>query len=107
MKFIKDIAIMLFLATLWFVSAYYTTAALFPFWAFQCGLINLIIGLLCIAIINRSPAGSRLLYEGEKENEELGCSKIVVWVLIGAPPTIFFIGTGWWLMRLLGFFGFD
>ncbi len=106
MKLLKETAIILTLATLWFCSAYYATYALFPFWALQCGLISLIVALLGIAIINRSQRGSQILYEGENESEELHGAKLIIWLLIGIPFTFFFLGTLWWLAQLLGLFPF-
>ena len=106
MKLLKDIFIILFVAACWFCSAYYATSALFPFLAFQCGLVSLIIALLGIAIINRTEEGSRLLYEGENEREEIHGAKIVIWLLIGIPVMLLFGGTLWWVMRLFGLFDF-
>lgn len=106
MKLLKDAAIILTLATLWFCSAYFAIYALFPFWALQCALITLIIGLLAIALTNRSEAGSRLLYEGESNTEELTGAKMVIWILIGMPVICTCLGTLWSLMRWLGLFDF-
>jgi hypothetical protein len=78
--------------------------ALFPFWALQCALINLIIALFGIALTNRSEAGSRLLYEAESHTEQITGAKIVIWFLIGMPVTCLFHGKYWLLMQWLELF---
>lgn len=107
MKLFKEAILTLLLALLWFGTAYYAAEALVPGWGIRCGLVSLIIGLITLAIVNRTEAGSRLLYEGKSDSEEIGCAKVVVWFLIALPFTLFILGTLWWLMRLLGLFDFE
>ena len=61
-------------------------------------------GLVGLALINRTQEGRRLLFDGDSDYEEMGCAKIVVWLVISLPFTLFIMGTLWWIMRLLGFF---
>lgn len=107
MKLLKETGLILLLALLWFSTAFYAAEALLPGWGFQCGLASLITGLISLAIINRTEAGSRLLYEGQSDREDIGCAKIVVWLLVALPFTLFVSGTLWWLMRLLRLFDFE
>lgn len=104
MKLAKDVGLILLLAILWFGPAYYAGEALLPGWGLQCGLVSLIIGLMGLAIVNRTEEGRRLFYEGENENDQIGCIKLLVWFLIGIPVMLLLAGTLWWIMRLLGFF---
>jgi hypothetical protein len=104
MKLVKDIGLILLLAFFWFGTAYYAGEALISSWGLQCGLVSLITGLIGLAIINRTEEGRRLLYEGQSDDEDIGCIKIMVWLGIALPFTLFVMGTLWWIMRLLGFF---
>lgn len=104
MKLAKDVTLILLLAAVWFGTAYYAGEALLPAWGIQCGLVSLITGLLGLAIVNRSEEGRRLFYEGSSENDQLGCTKLLVIILIGLPFILFLLGTMWWVMRLLGLF---
>jgi hypothetical protein len=107
MKLARDIGLIFLLALLWFGPAYYAGEALIPSWGLQCGLVGLITGLIGLAIVNRTEEGRRLFYEGESEEEGLNCLKLLVICLIGFPITLLFLGTIWWLMRLLGFFDLE
>ena len=102
MKLAKDIALILLLAAIWFGTAYYAGEALVPTWGLQCGLVSLIAGLMGLALVNRSEEGRQLFYEGASEDDQLGCIKLLVIILIGLPFTLFVLGTIWWVMRLLG-----
>ncbi len=104
MKLVKDVGVILLLALLWFGTAYYAGSALVTSWGLQCGLVSLITGLFGLAVINRTEEGRRLLYDGQSDYEEIGCVKIVVWLVVALPFTLFVMGTLWWVMRLLGFF---
>lgn len=104
MKLLKEAGLILLLILLWFGTAYYAVEALLPGLGLQCGLVSLITGLISLAIINRTEAGSGLLYEGQSDSQDIGCSKVVVWLLFALPFTLFVSGTLWWLMRLLGLF---
>lgn len=105
MKLAKDIGLILFLAFIWFAPAYYAAEALLPSWGLQCGLASLIMGLMGLAVVNRSEAGRRLFYNGEADDDEIGCIKIIVWFLLGVPVAMLLAGTLWWIARLLGLFG--
>ena len=107
MKLAKDIGLIILLTILWFGTAYYAGEALVTSWGWRCGLISLITGLIGLAIINRTKQGWRLLYDGESEHDDISYIKIVVWLVIALPFTLFFMGTLWWIMRLFGFFGFE
>ncbi len=102
MKLAKDVGLILLLVIFWFGPAYYAGEALFPTWGLQCGLASLIAGLIGLAIVNRTEEGRRLFYDGVSENDQLGCIKWLVWLLIGTPFALL-LGTVWWVMRLLGF----
>jgi hypothetical protein len=104
MKLAKDVGLILLLALLWFGSAYYAGEAILPAWGLQCGLGSLVTGLIGLAIIHRTEEGRRLLYEGESSYEDIGCAKIVVWLVIALPFTLLVMGTLWWLLRWLGLF---
>ena len=67
-------------------------------------LISISAGLLGLAIVNRTEEGRRLFYEGVSQDEQAGCIKWLVWILMGTPFTLLLLGTLWWIMRLLGFF---
>jgi hypothetical protein len=103
MKLLKDTGLILVLVLLWFGPAYYAGEALLPTWGLQCGLVSLIAGLIGLAIVNRTEEGRRLFYDGISEDDQFGCVKWLVWLLIGAPFVLLLLGTVWWLMRLLGF----
>jgi hypothetical protein len=105
MKLTKDVGLIFLLAFLWFGPAYYAGEALLPAWGLQCGLVSLIVGLMGLAIVNRTEAGRKLFYEGENEGDQISGVKVLIWFLIGIPVTLFLLGTLWWLMRLLGFLG--
>ena len=107
MKLAKDVSLILLLAAFWFMAAYYAGEALLPAWGIQCGLAGLITGLIGLAIINRTEAGTQLLYEGKHQGEHIGCAKVIVWLLIAIPFTLALLGTIWWVMRLLGFFDLE
>jgi len=104
MKLAKDVGLIFLLAFIWFGPAYYAGEALVPTWGLQCGLISLITGLIGLAIVNRTEEGRRLFYDGAGEKEGLTCLKLLIIGLIGLPFTLLFLGTIWWVMRLLGFF---
>jgi hypothetical protein len=106
MKLAKDIGLILLLAILWFGPAYYAGEALIPNWGLQCGLTSLITGLIALAIINRTEEGRRLFFEGENQNDQISCVKVIIWFLIGIPFMLLVAGTLWWIMRLLGMFDF-
>lgn len=57
MKLAKDVGLIFLLAFFWFGPAYYAGEALLPSWGMQCGLVSLIIGLMGLAIVNRTEAG--------------------------------------------------
>lgn len=104
MNLVKDVGLILLLAVAWFAPAYYAGEALIPSWGLECGLTSLITGLLGLAIVNRTEEGRRLFYEGVSQDEQAGCIKWLVWILMGTPFTLLLLGTLWWIMRLLGFF---
>lgn len=103
MKLLKDTGLIPILVLLWFGPAYYAGEALLPAWGLQCGLVGLIAGLIGLAIVNRTEEGRRLFYEGISDDDQLGCVKWLVWMLVGTPFVLLLLGTVWWLMRLLGF----
>jgi hypothetical protein len=106
MKLIKDIGLIFLLAILWFGPAYYASEALLPGWGLQCGLTSLITGLMGLAIINRTEEGRRLFFNGQTEDDQISCVKVLIWFLIGIPIMLLVTGTLWWIMRLLGVFDF-
>jgi len=106
MKLAKEIGLIFLLAIFWFAPAYYAGEALLPGWGLQCGLVSLITGLIGLVLVNRTEAGRRLFYEGERGDEPFGCIHLLVLLLIGTPVTLLLLGTIWWIMRLMGLLGF-
>lgn len=103
MKLARDIGLIFLLALFWFGPAYYAGEALLPSWGWQCWLTSLIVCLMGLAIVNRTEAGRRLFYDGESEDDQIGGIKVLVWLLLGIPVALLWLGTLWWVVRLLGF----
>jgi hypothetical protein len=103
MRLARDVGLIFLLALFWFGPAYYAGEALLPSWGLQCGLTSLIVGLMGLAIVNRTEAGRKLFYDGKSEDDQIGGVKVLVWLLLGTPVALLLLGTLWWLVRLLGF----
>ncbi len=87
-------------AVLWFISGYLAVAAtdiLAP-WAWQGGLINLVIGLLLMAAITATERRRRLFYQGPDQTDEqegLTGLKLMIIFLLAIPVLCLFAAFIW------------
>lgn len=74
-KVVKEFSLALGLATLWFISVYFAAEVWLPSaWAFQCGLVNAILGTLALYLVTRTEKGAEMFYEGPRNGGWLvGC----------------------------------
>jgi hypothetical protein len=99
---LNRIKLQLLLAMFWFISAYLAIGAVLPWeWAWRCGWLNVIIGLVGLLLITITERGDRLFYKGP-EGEEPGSLRVG---LLWAIPIVGLLVAGlWWFLRLLGIF---
>lgn len=105
-KVVKEFSLALGLAILWFISAYFATEVWLPTtWAFQCGLVNAILGTLALYLVTRTEKGAKMFYEGPSNGGWL-----VVGLLWSIPGVMFVVGLLWsglrLLLQLLGYWRF-
>ncbi len=94
------------IAALWFASGYVLVVGInayfgipaFALSPFLCGLGNLILGLLSLLVLTRSPKSAHLFYNRQEE-EDAGSSWIGLFWLV--PPVLFLIGVVLWLRHFL------
>jgi hypothetical protein len=99
---LNRIKLQILLAFFWFSSAYLAMGALVPWeWAWRCGLINLILGMIGLLLITRSKRGDRLFYGGPKGDEP---SLLQIGLLWAFPIVGLILSIIWWSMRVLGLF---
>lgn len=92
----------LILGLFWFGSAYLAIAAVLPWeWAWRCGWLNLIIGMMGLLLITQTREGDDLFYRGPREGRSGSFVIALVWAL---PVVGLMVAVLWWIMRLLGFF---
>jgi hypothetical protein len=83
----------------WFSSAYLLIGGLLSWeWAWRCGLINLIIGMLGLLLITRTAEGDRLFYLAPRVQQKNSRAIIMLWSI---PIVVLFIASIWWMIYLL------
>jgi hypothetical protein len=98
-KVLHDAALLFAAAAMWFGSAYFTAGvfvaylgipafAPLPFW---CGLTNLILGLLWIWQLTRSPKGAHLFYQ-EAENGNGFPFRLLIGLIWAIPLSLLLAG---------------
>jgi hypothetical protein len=102
-KVVKEVSLALGLASLWFASAFFAAGVWLPTaWAFQCGMINAILGTLVLYLVTRTEQGAKMFYEGPSNGGWL-----IVGLLWSIPGFFFILGIVWWglryLLQLLGY----
>ncbi len=89
---LHNLRVILFLVMGYFGSAYFAAAALAPDYAFEIGLVAVIVALAVYQF---------LIYRfGDQSN-------ILFAMLLTLPFSLLILGMAWWLMRLLGFWKFN
>ena len=92
----------LVLAIFWFLSAYLTIAAVLPWeWAWRCGWLNLLLGMVGLLLVTSNSEGDRLFYKGPVGDE---AGRFQIGLLWALPAVGFVVAAIWWLMRLIGSF---
>lgn len=95
----KNVLLILALATLWWLGGWVAGAGLSAFfgvtWALQCASLNVVAGLLMLLWITRDKEAQRIFYEGPEGNEPGMPVIAFLWVL---PLSLMFAGVIWWLM---------
>lgn len=90
------------LAAFWFLSAYLAIGAVLPWeWAWRCGWLNLILGMVGLLLVTHNPYGDKLFYKGPAGDEPGLIQIALLWTL---PIVGLVVAVIWWLMRLLGLF---
>lgn len=102
-KVAKEFSMALGLALLWLGSAYFAAEVWLPTrWAFQCGMINAILGTLALYLVTRAERGAKMFYEGPSNGGWL-----VIGLLWSIPGVLFILGLIWWglrfVLQLLGY----
>ena len=90
MGFLKDSALVLFIAAFWGGAVYFATAALIPGLAYPAALLAVIGAMLA------------LLFLRQTQRDQAG---LPVGLLLLFPFVCVTAGVIWWLMRLLGLLG--
>jgi len=87
MKDLEDIAIIMFIAAAYLASVYFAEAALAPLWAYQAGLVAMIVALVVYRWLDA--AG-------------MSRSGLPMGLLLFMPVICVGAGIIWWVLRLLG-----
>lgn len=98
----KDLVVILVLASLWAVGGFAVGIALGALfgvqWAISCTALNLIAGMIMLLLVTRNEHARRLFYEGPRENES---GMPLIGILWAIPFILLFIGVMWWLLAQL------
>lgn len=113
--YLKNAGLVLLIGLAWLISGYLLAGAVsvaffsgpfFSLFSFQGALVNVLIGLILIAVITFSEQGRRLCYEGISA-EGLSGLKLLIIFLVGLPILCVTVGIIWLGLSLIAqAFGF-